>query len=334
MNDSALDRVARALDLIPFLTANPGLSIAEIAQQFGTTPLQISRDLSLLHMCGLPGYSHLELIDIDYQDPEYVSVADPQVLDKPRALTQLESMALVLGLTLLEELTNDKEELQKIRSFRERLSQLIGEQQSEIGPELELLSTEQAVRQSPYALTIAQAITKENAIEIEYISATSDTQTRRLIYPRRLAFKDGVGYCEALSEDQEKYRTFRLDRITRIHPDTSGRSHTSHKATPEVLTASSPRDTEMNNPTDFEPGQPDQISIPKEGFAFLETHAEIITDSQFDGQSYQLLLQVESGEWLLRTLLALPYPATVIAPLNWAHTLHSRLLATYKHYQG
>jgi proteasome accessory factor C len=321
MNDSALDRVARALDLIPFLTANPGLSISEIAQQFDTTPIQISRDLSLLHMCGLPGYSHLELLDIDYQDPEYVSVADPQVLDKPRALTYLESLALVLGLTLLEELTNDKEELGKITAFRERLSQLIGDRRlNERGPGFELLSTEQAVKQSPYALTIAQAITRESAIAIEYTSATSDTHTRRLIYPRRLIFKDGVGYCEALSEDQQAYRTFRLDRITQIDPHESGQPQ-DHQGGIVTVTQS-------------EPSQPFQILIPKEGFAFLETHAEIIIDSQFDGQNYRLLLQVESGEWLLRTLLALPYPATVLAPLDWANTLSSRLEDTYKHYQG
>jgi proteasome accessory factor C len=320
MNDSALDRVARALDLIPFLTANPGLSIAEIAQQFDTTPIQISRDLSLLHMCGLPGYSHLELLDIDYQDPDYVSVSEPQVLDKPRALTYLEALALVLGLTLLQELTNDKEELSKIAAFRERISQLIGDRHlNESGHGIDLLSTEQAVRQSPYALTIAQAITRESAIDIEYISATSDTRTRRLIYPRRLNFKDGVGYCEALSEDRQTYRTFRLDRITQI----------------DLRESEQPQGRQGESVTvpPAEPGQPVQILIPKEGFAFLETHAEIITDSQFDGQNYHLFLQVESGEWLLRTLLALPYPATVLAPLNWAKTLSARLEDTYKHYQ-
>lgn len=320
MNDSALDRVARALDLIPFLTANPGLSIAEIAQQFDTTPIQISRDLSLLHMCGLPGYSHLELLDIDYQDPDYVSVSEPQVLDKPRALTYLEALALVLGLTLLQELTNDKEELSKIAAFRERISQLIGDRHlNESGHGIDLLSTEQAVRQSPYALTIAQAITRESAIDIEYISATSDTRTRRLIYPRRLNFKDGVGYCEALSEDRQTYRTFRLDRITQI----------------DLRESEQPQGHQSESVTvpPAEPGQPVQILIPKEGFAFLETHAEIITDSQFDGQNYHLFLQVESGEWLLRTLLALPYPATVFAPLNWAKTLSARLEDTYKHYQ-
>jgi len=320
MNDSALDRVARALDLIPFLTANPGLSIAEIAQQFDTTPIQISRDLSLLHMCGLPGYSHLELLDIDYQDPDYVSVSEPQVLDKPRALTYLEALALVLGLTLLQELTNDKEELSKIAAFRERISQLIGDRHlNESGHGIDLLSTEQAVRQSPYALTIAQAITRESAIDIEYISATSDTRTRRLIYPRRLTFKDGVGYCEALSEDQQTCRTFRLDRITQI----------------DLRESEQPQGRQGESVTvpPAEPGQPVQILIPKEGFAFLETHAEIITDSQFDGQNYHLFLQVESGEWLLRTLLALPYPATVLAPLNWAKTLSARLEDTYKHYQ-
>ena len=102
MPESAIDRVSRALDLIPFLVANPGLSISEIAQEFSSTEAQISSDLSLLHMCGLPGYSHLELLDISYEDPEFIEVVDPQVLDKPRSLTSIEAMSLVLGLQVLK----------------------------------------------------------------------------------------------------------------------------------------------------------------------------------------------------------------------------------------
>ena len=59
MKETALDRVSRALNLIPFIAANPGLSILQIAERFDSTPAQISKDLTLLHMCGLPVYTHL-----------------------------------------------------------------------------------------------------------------------------------------------------------------------------------------------------------------------------------------------------------------------------------
>ena len=45
MAESALERTARALDLIPFLSNNPGLTINEIAEKFASSPAQIFKDL-------------------------------------------------------------------------------------------------------------------------------------------------------------------------------------------------------------------------------------------------------------------------------------------------
>jgi proteasome accessory factor C len=350
MSESALDRVARALDLIPFLASNPGLSIVEIAEQFSTTPTQISKDLSLLHMCGLPGYSHLELLDIDYQDPHYVSVTDPQVLDKPRALTHIETLALVMGLTMLEGLTNDQQERENIARFRKRLSFMLEESEINISPAmgLAMLSTEQAVSESPYALILAQAIAAGSATEIEYISATSDTKTHRVIYPQRLFFQGGVGYCEAFSDDGQSSRTFRLDRMTsinatdRVSPEhgnsdlgnsdlgNSDQSSDHHSLSESGASEISPAlKTLKTSPThEF------QIVIPKEGFSFLENHSEVITSAHFDGINYDLVLQVQSGEWLLRTLIALPYPAAIIGPAEFAVTFSTRLERTAENYKN
>jgi proteasome accessory factor C len=274
-------------------------------------------------MCGLPGYSHLELLDIDYQDPRYVSVTDPQVLDKPRALTHIETLALVMGLTMLEDLTNDQHERENIATFRKRLTFMLEESGRNVasGIGLASLSTEQAVSESPYALILAQAIAAGSATEIEYISATSDTKTRRLIYPQRLTFKGGVGYCQALIDDDQGLRTFRLDRITSI---TATDRDSSNKS------------TNFNVPSESGrlPTHQVEIVIPKEGFSFLENHSEVITSAQFDGSNYDLVLHVQSGEWLLRTLIALPYPVTIIGPEEFAEAFTSRLERAAENYEN
>ena len=59
MVETALERTSRALDLIPFVATNPGMTIEELAAKFESTPSQIFKDLEMLFMCGLPGYSHL-----------------------------------------------------------------------------------------------------------------------------------------------------------------------------------------------------------------------------------------------------------------------------------
>ena len=154
MKETALDRVARALNLIPFIAGNPGLSITQIAERFKSTPAQISKDLTLLHMCGLPGYSHLELLDIKYDDPEFVEVTDAQVLDQPRSLTQIEALTLVLGLQLLSEIATDPAEKANISNLQNRLSKIIGEDFARS------ISISDGVVESPMVKEIREAISR------------------------------------------------------------------------------------------------------------------------------------------------------------------------------
>ncbi|MEY3107899.1 MAG: hypothetical protein RL730_250, partial [Actinomycetota bacterium] len=53
----ATGRAIRLLDLVPFLRANPGMNIKEIATEFKVSVSEIVSDLDLLMVCGLPGYT-------------------------------------------------------------------------------------------------------------------------------------------------------------------------------------------------------------------------------------------------------------------------------------
>ena len=50
MSESALDRTARALDLVPYLLEHQGISITELSEVFGVSEKQINDDLILIHM--------------------------------------------------------------------------------------------------------------------------------------------------------------------------------------------------------------------------------------------------------------------------------------------
>ena len=54
-------RLARLIDLVPFITSHQGISISELAHKFGVSANEIEKDLWLLYMCGLPGQTPLEL---------------------------------------------------------------------------------------------------------------------------------------------------------------------------------------------------------------------------------------------------------------------------------
>jgi proteasome accessory factor C len=103
MVESASARAQRLLDLVPFLHSHPGTTVGEVAGHFGISKSDVIKDLNLLFLCGLPGYTHLELIDISFDD-EVITVIDAQNLKSPRRLTELEAIALRIALQALSEI--------------------------------------------------------------------------------------------------------------------------------------------------------------------------------------------------------------------------------------
>lgn len=124
MVDTAANRALRTMDLIPFILENPGVTIGKLSKQFSVTEKQIESDLQLIFMCGLPGYTPYELIDLIFEDG-VVSIIDPQVLDKPRRFTKSELVVIALGLQILSELSNsDADRLSKIKTLSDKISKL------------------------------------------------------------------------------------------------------------------------------------------------------------------------------------------------------------------
>ncbi len=310
MSESALDRVARALNLIPFIANNPGLSVVEIAVRFNSTPTQISKDLSLLHMCGLPGYSHLELLDIDYEDPDYVSVTEAQVLDQPRSLTQVEALTLVLGLQLLGELASDENEATAISSLRSRIGSLFGEQLSR------KVTIADAIVDSPIARRLSQAISQSQHLTIHYNSASSDSVSSREIYPLEITYRDGIGYLNAFSTSAGELRTFRLDRIEDIKIGQEDENFLEGV----VRAHHSPEDQDV------------EIEMGRDGFFFIEKHNGIVTSYHEIRDRFQITLRVTSGEWMTRTLLAWPSQIVILRPAELAVAIHERIAGALANY--
>ncbi len=301
MAESALDRVSRALDLIPFLVANPGLSISEIAKEFSSTEAQISSDLSLLHMCGLPGYSHLELLDISYEDPEFIEVVDPQVLDKPRSLTSIEAMSLVLGLQVLKQMASNPEQAKSISELSERISSQLD------ADVLSRVLVNEAVVGGGTASVINTALRSTRSIIFTYYSAISDSTQIREVWPQELIFRNGVGYLNASYPGSTQYRTFRLDRIS-----------DAKIGEPFAVPA---------NQIMLESAYSPVIKIGAYGFFFCELHHEIISEISREGDNYLITFDAVNPDWLLRTLTGIPGNVEVLGPPELAEVFTSRIAA-------
>jgi proteasome accessory factor C len=92
----ALDRTARLLDLVPYLATHQGISIEDLSKEFSITKSELIDDLTTLWMCGLPGYTALELMDLSFESG-FVTISNAETLARPRVLDRNEILALILG---------------------------------------------------------------------------------------------------------------------------------------------------------------------------------------------------------------------------------------------
>ena len=198
-------RTARLLDLVPYLHANQGISLDELAEDFGVSTSQIQSDLTTLWMCGLPGYTPLELMDLEF-DSGFVTIRNAKTLSRPRKISVEEGLALLLGLELLQQrIPLDREDLRKgIETLKDKLSISLGIQKAvnvPTGMNNEVIGP------------LLEAIKSSSRVEISYHSLYSDHTSSRIISPLLTYDEDGRNYLRAFCFLAMDYRVFRIDRI-------------------------------------------------------------------------------------------------------------------------
>jgi proteasome accessory factor C len=205
-NDS-LETVARLLDIVPFLTTHQGIAIEELAGEFSVSVDQITKDLTTLWMCGLPGYTAYELIDLSF-DTGFVTISNAETLERPRALNRDEVLALLLGLESLREDVKDSDShlVDLVAQAITRLTTLIGSVASR--------SVQAGHTSDSELLALCQqSISNRTALEIDYHSAARDDLTHRIVHPFDISSDSKYTYLHAYCESSQGNRTFRLDRI-------------------------------------------------------------------------------------------------------------------------
>lgn len=205
-----LSRTARLLDLVPYVASHQGIEISALAKNFNVTEAQMISDLTTLWMCGLPGYTHLELMDLSF-DSGFVTIYNAETLSSPRSLNNEETIALLLGLDLvIQSLPDERNDL------KERAIALVDKLSAKSSLKAKLTATPSAAG-SVRAL-IESAISRDCWAEITYHSSYSDTVSTRLVHPLELRDEDGHEYLWAICHKARSLRVFRLDRIQLITP--------------------------------------------------------------------------------------------------------------------
>jgi proteasome accessory factor C len=200
-----LERTARLLDLVPYISSHQGISLKQLAKDFDVSQSQMTDDLTTLWMCGLPGYTPLELMDLDFESG-YVTIHNAETLAKPRAVTFDEGVALLLGLDLLRSaLTADRSDLvTSIDLLSVRLSTLIN---------LPAALAATSVVNQEVSAAITDAMRTRTGLEISYHSLYRDEISSRIINPLEIIEVDGQRYLSSYCHTAGDFRQFRIDRI-------------------------------------------------------------------------------------------------------------------------
>lgn len=186
-------RLARLIDLVPFISKHQGIAIETLAAKFNVSIAEIEKDLWLLYMCGLPGHTPLELMEFEFEDG-FVSVRNADELRNPRSLTQIELSTLVIGLSILEEQGSDTAAKLKMK-LSGKLSSPISFQPSTV---------------YKYLNEIEQAVAKNNVLKINY--AGSD----REIIPFQVYHEAENSYLRAYCKVARDRRTFKISKINSL----------------------------------------------------------------------------------------------------------------------
>ena len=274
MVDNAAIRALRTMDLIPYILENPGVSISSLATRFSVTQKQIENDLQLIFMCGLPGYTPYELIDIVFEDG-IVSVIDPQVLDKPRRFNKNELIVIALGLQILIEINKSHPtQLEKLQSLSRKISKL-GSSNS--------IMFNAVGTQSAYLDLIAKAISERQKLSIKYNSLVKDKKTHRIVDPQRTYFLNGNLYLSAFDLEVRSDRVFKIDLIEDCEIVDFEEYVSSQKPekTFEVI-----------------------LDVRKHHRSFIERNSSVISASKELDDGFEVHIQISNLEWLKRSILS------------------------------
>lgn len=202
-----LERTARLLDLVPYISSHQGISLKELAKLFKVDESQMTSDLTTLWMCGLPGYTPLELMDLNFESG-FVTIHNAQTLSKPRSITFDEGVALVLGLDLLRSAISPERRdlLERIDVLSQRLAGLIKLPSA--------LSATSIVNQEVSG-AITDALKSRKGLEISYHSLYRDEISIRTILPIEIVESEGQLYLSSYCYTASDFREFRIDRIQR-----------------------------------------------------------------------------------------------------------------------
>ena len=284
------------LDLVPYISSHQGISLEELAEAFTSSQAHITEDLNTLWMCGLPGYTPLELMELSFESG-FVTIRNAQTLQKPRSMSRDEILALILGLEYLRDQVPQANESLTLQmgSLLSRLSALAG------APVHERVATSMPALASIRS-HIAEAIEHRGKIGIDYHSLVRDVVTTRVILPLNIYIENDVEYVLAFCNLARAHRTFRLDRILSATVETAD--------DPSAISGTQPIDS-------------GKVEI---GLEISDRKRDVLESFGLDAKDQSSIASVEvfNTDWATRTVMSMGGAVRITSPRNCVESISAR----------
>ncbi len=307
-------RLVRLLNMVPYFQANPGISAAEAASDLGVSTKQLMTDLNQLWMCGLPGYSPGDLIDLAFSE-ESIEVIFSAGMDRPLRLTSPEATAVLVALRALVEVPGVLDP-EAARSAIAKIESAAGDQHA--------MPDEASAHESPAAAAVREAVRLHRAVALDYYSASHDTTSHRVVDPIRILFVGDQSYLEAWCRSAEGVRLFRFDRIDSAQV-------LDEPSAPPPLAVEAPPDTAL---FDADPSLPSATLRIAPTATWMFDYFPMRMVRELPDGSCEAQMTYASEEWMARLVLGFGAAVTVLAPSSLAAQVRTAAGAALQAYEA
>lgn len=313
---AAVDRMPRLLSLVPYFLARPGVLISEAAEDFGITERQLRRDLELLWMCGLPGYTPADLIDLSFEG-DTVTVAFDAGMRRPLRLTGAEATALLVALRAVAD-TPGVTDADAVRRAVAKVEAAVG--RAEPAAVVVGVGAADHGGVAETRATFTDALTRTRACAIRYYTPSRDEISDRVVDPMRMLVVDARHYLEAWCRQTSSVRLFRLDRV-------DGVTVLDEPSRPPGDAA--PTDTAEG----LYPPAEDQrtaVVLLRPGARWIGEYYRVDSSEELPGGRARVRLRYDNDAWLVRLVLGCGGEAVVEEPAEVAAEIRRRAEAALR----
>lgn len=304
-------RLARLLDIVPWIASHDGPPLAEVCERFGISEDELVAELNLLFMCGLHPFTPDVLIDVDIADGRvWIRMAD--YFRRPLRLSPQEGLALESAARAFLNLRGTEPD-GALASALAKLETVLG-----VAPD-EALEVELGSASPDLLETLQHALAHNHKVLMDYYSFGRDGRSERVVRPWNVFSSTGHWYVRGWCEEVDAERLFRVDRIITARE---------LQENFEPPSAGNGADRPL-----FDPTPEDQVVVldldpPARWIAEQYPNDEV---SEQPGGVLRVKLRATRQAWLERVLLkAGPHARVVEGPADLAPVAARRILARYR----